>query len=199
MHKGYADSIERHTPLYKTTLEDIIRQKGYYDKCGLWNNITTVEQYPGLLFRERVEVLLLDTNSIYLHILDDNKYTYRVPGGSIDINTSQKDQVYKEVLEETKIVSNNIQYTGYTYIKLSKNKKKYQCKDNYIAWQGTINNVYVAYADTYLLHHHVDYTQYDYEMDNKGQFYYMPYIYKYLTDHHKEALKFLKLIPSGLR
>lgn len=195
--RGYADSVERHTPQQHLSVKDIINNGGYYDLCGLWNSITTLDNYPGLLFRKRVEVLLLDKSSIYLHIFSDkNKYNYRVPGGSIDINTTLEDQVYREVLEETKIKSTNIQNTNYTYIKLTKDMQRYQCKENYIAWQGTINNVYVAYADRYLIHHHVDYALYDYDMDNNGQFYYLPSIYKYLNDHHKIALAKIKIIPS---
>ena len=60
--------IEKRTPLDPNiTLEEIIRNEGYYDVNKNWNSIKTFDRYPGKIFRARVEVLIFnDKNEIYM-------------------------------------------------------------------------------------------------------------------------------------
>ena len=75
--------IEKRTPLDPNiTLEEIIKNEGYYDVNKNWNSIKTFDRYPGKIFRARVEVLIFnDKNEIYMVTYKGGKY--RVPGVGI--------------------------------------------------------------------------------------------------------------------
>ena len=95
------------------TMEEIIKQGGYYSKDGVWNNITEID---GKIYRGRVEVLVVDQDqNIFLQMNGKNKY--RIPGGSFEKDQDHRIQAYNEVLEEARIICENVTYTGIHYIK----------------------------------------------------------------------------------
>ena len=121
------------------TLEQAVKNKGYYDINHNWNPLITSSKYPGLIFRPRVEVLIFDEkNRVY--ILPYTNNTYRLPGGGIARDRGKKYQVSMEAKEEAKIILGEILDTGITYFKFF--NKTY---DSYkFHWDGTMTTVFVA-------------------------------------------------------
>ena len=64
------------------TMQEIIKQGGYYDIAGLWNNITEID---GKIYRGRVETFVIDDEyNIFMHVKGNG--SYRIPGGSFERN-----------------------------------------------------------------------------------------------------------------
>lgn len=167
------------------TLSEIITNHGYYDIDNNWNSILTFPQYPGMLFRGRVEVFIFDKrNNVYAVL--NNKH-YRIPGGSLEKNRSHKYQVEQEAREEARIELGTISYTGYSYFNFF--KRKYT---NYpMHWDGSYNEVYIAEFKQWY-YGPIKYSVRDMSMDRYGKFIPFEYISLILSDNHKKALK---LIP----
>ena len=64
------------------TIHKAISQGGYYNTDGDWNNIITLDEYPGKLLRGRVEVLILKDGKLFMYMKDNGNY--RIPGGGFD-------------------------------------------------------------------------------------------------------------------
>lgn len=172
------------TPIDKSmTIEKAIKQGGYYNTDGDWNNITISEDYPGKILRGRVEALILRDGKLFMYLKENGKY--RIPGGGFDKGVLNKDQVFMEVKEESKIIIDNIRFTGVKYIQLYDEIWKHSDKE--IPYDGTYNEVYIAdYKD--------EYTGYirkglsDMELTKKGKFYDINEIENILSEPHRQAL-----------
>ena len=162
------------------TRKEIVKNKGYYDIDGNWNSILTFDKYPGLLFRGRVEVFILDEdNNVFLYKHNGH---YRIPGGSLERNRSHKYQVYKEAKEEARIILGDIINTNVSYFRFF--DKIY--KDKPIHCDGTYSEVYIAYFKKWF-YGSVKKSVRDYYMSTYGRFYPFEYIYDILTIDHKHA------------
>ena len=160
------------------TMTEIIKQGGYYDIAGLWNNITEIN---GKIYRGRVETFVIDDEyNIFMQIKDNGKY--RIPGGSFERDGDHIKQAYAEVLEEARIICDEMTYTGVSYIRLFDTKP-----ENVIAWDGTYNEVYVAhYVDQFTGYMHPK--NKDDDMYKKGKWYKFDDIKDILSEDHKKAL-----------
>lgn len=166
-------------------MDKIIKDKGYYDVLGNWNSILTFEEYPDKLFRGRVEVIILNSkNDIYMVQYPD---TYRLPGGSLERDRSQKYQVEKESEEEAGIRLGRIYSTGVSYFKFFKNKYN----DCNIHWDGTYTTVYVANFKSWY-YGHVRSCLRDNGMYNYGKFVPFEKAVNILIPEHLQALEILK-------
>lgn len=172
------------TPMDKSmTKEKAIKQGGYYNTDGDWNNLITLDDYPGKVFRGRVETLVLKDNKVFMFLKDNGNY--RIPGGGFDRGVLNIDQAFIETKEEAKIIVKDLRFTGVTYATLYDELFPY--KDGDIPHDGTYNEVYVAkYKE--------DYTGYirkglsDMELTRKGQFYDVSEIESVLREPHRQAL-----------
>ena len=176
--------IEKRTPLDPNiSLEEIIKNEGYYDVNKNWNSIRTFDRYPGKIFRARVEVFIFnDKNEIYMVTYKGGKY--RIPGGGIEKDRSLKYQVEKESEEEARIVLGKIEYTGISYFKIFGDDKYKNCKVN---WDGVFNKVYVAnFKDWY--RGSIKESVKDYDMCNLGKFVPFERAVNVLNHFHKKAL-----------
>ena len=172
----------------RVNIDKFVRYGGYYDINNNWNSIVTVEGYPGMVFRGRVEVFLFKDNKIYIDILPNK---YRIPGGSFDINRSNYSQVYNELKEETKILSKNIFYTGLSYVSLFDRYDK--PSKRVMTWRGTYNEVYLAeYNKPYT--GFIKNNLYDRNMHNNGEFRNLEDILHILKPEHLAALKKVNII-----
>ena len=178
--------IQKRYPMDKTiTMKEIIKNHGYYDINGYWNSILSFDQYPGMIFRGRVEVLIFnDKNEVYLSLY---KNGYRIPGGSLERGRSHKYQVEAETKEEARIVLGKIIYTGYSYFKFFKNKYT-NCP---IHWDGTHNEVYIAYFKKWY-RGKINNKLKDSFIDKYGRFIPFEYAINILSEDHQKALN---LIP----
>lgn len=164
------------------TMEEIVKQGGYYDIEGLWNNITEIN---GKIYRGRVETFVIDDyGKIFMQLVGKDKY--RIPGGSFDRDVDHIHQAYAEVLEEARLICDNITYTGVSYIKDF--DKKYDIEG--ISWVGTYNEVYVAHYvseyDGYIHPKNRDKTMYCY-----GKWYNYNKVKDILSQYHRKALDFI--------
>ena len=160
------------------TMAEIIKQGGYYDIAGLWNNITEIN---GKIYRGRVETFVIDDeHNIFMQIKDNGEY--RIPGGSFERDGDHIKQAYAEVLEEARIICDEMTYTGVSYIRSFDTKP-----ENVITWDGTYNEVYVAhYVDQFTGYIHPK--NKDDDMYKKGKWYKFDDIKDILSEDHKKAL-----------
>ena len=163
------------------SMEEIVKQGGYYSEDGVWNNITEID---GKLYRGRVEVFVIDQDqNIFMQITGKKKY--RLPGGSFEKDEDHRIQAYNEVLEEARIICENVTYTGVHYIKTF--DKKIDKKPGMVTWDGTYNEVYVAdYVDQYTGYIHP--MNRDKTMYKEGKWYKYRDVENMLSKEHKEAL-----------
>lgn len=186
MYKLPSLEVLKRTPRNKNiTMDKIIKEQGYYDVLGNWNSILTFEEYPDKLFRGRVEVIILSPyNDIYMVKYTD---TYRLPGGSLEINRSPKYQVEKESEEEAGIKLGRIYNTGVSYFKFFNNKYN-DCK---VHWDGTYTKVYVANFKSWY-YGHVKACLRDKGMYEYGRFVPFEKAVNILIPEHLQALEILK-------
>ena len=166
------------------TKEKAISQGGYYNTDGDWNNITLLDEYPGKIFRGRVEVLILKDGKLFMYRKENGDY--RIPGGGFDKGVLNKDQAFIETKEESKMIIENIKYTGVTYVRKWEDLNKRV--EGEIPYDGTYTEVYIA-------DYKADYEGYirkglsDMELTKKGQFYELKEIENILKEPHKHALQ----------
>lgn len=167
------------------TLGRIIKDEGYYDINNNWNSILTFNEYPGKIFRGRVEVLILNKNSdiFMVHYQDSN---YRIPGGGIERFRSHKFQVEREAKEEALIELGKIIPTGVSYFRFF--NKKYEGLP--IHWDGTYNEVYIAYFKNWY-YGNIPRKLRDDAMYRYGKFVPFEKAVNILNEHHKKALKLI--------
>lgn len=179
--------IQKRSPLDKDiTMDQIIRDQGYYDINKNWNSILTFDDKPEKTFRGRVEVFIFNQyNEIYMSIHDGR---YRIPGGSIEKNRSLKYQVEAEAKEEARILLGRIDYTGYDYFRYFKKKYTY-CP---VHWDGTYNKVYIGYFKNWYKGK-IAKEKRDMVLTKYGRFIPFEYAVNLLTIDHQKALK---LIPQ---
>ena len=172
------------TPIDKSmTKEKAISQGGYYNTDGDWNCIITDKNYPGKVLRGRVEVLILKDGKLFMFLKENG--IYRIPGGGFDRGILNKDQAFIETKEESKLIIENIKYTGVTYIHLY--DEVWGDSENAILYDGTYNEVYIAdYKDEY--HGYIRKGLSDMELTRKGKFYELKDIENILKEPHKQAL-----------
>lgn len=166
------------------TRSKAIKQGGFYNTDGDWNNIITREDYPDKIFRGRVEVLVFDGTKVYLVKSENGRY--RIPGGGFDKGISNMDQVFMETKEEAKLIIKNIRYTGVTYVKVF--EYLLPCKEGDIPYDGSVNEVYIA---DYVKHYdgYIRKELRDTELANKGKFYELEEVKDILQPAHIQALE----------
>ena len=167
------------------TLTQIVHNRGYYDIDNNWNSILYFQQYPGMLFRGRVEVFIFDKNNNVYMMISKNKY--RIPGGSWEKNRSHKYQVQQEAKEEARIKLGKIEYTKYSYFKFF--KRKYNTMP--IHWDGTYNEVYIAEFNNWY-YGPIKKCVRDDIMNRYGKFVPFKYAIDLLTLDHQKALNIIQ-------
>ena len=166
---------------YDEKLHYIVRNKGYYDNSGVWNSIS--QSSDGKIFRNRVETLVIRDKKVLIKFHKDG--TYKIPGGSVDINVPDIDQAVNECKEEARIIVKNIYYTGFTYKKL-KPADKVVKNDKFINWDGSINKVFVANYDS-MSQDYIEPVDRDNDMLS-GEWYNIEEVISKLIPEHREAI-----------
>lgn len=179
---------ERRAPASdKITMHSALSHKGYYDKDNNWNALTTVSKFPGKVFRNRVEVLIFNKRGqIYLC---KEKGFYRVPGGSIEKNKNNFEQVISEAKEEARLNIVNVQSTGITYIRFF--SKPYTLPGSSIYWDGVQNKIYTAeYSSRY--NGNIKKSLKDGHMVKTGKFYNIEDVFFYLKPEYRKVISKVK-------
>ena len=165
------------------TIQKAISQGGYYNTDGDWNCVITLDEYPGKLFRGRVETLILKDGKLFMYMKDNGNY--RIPGGGFDKGVLNKDQAFIETKEEAKLIVDNIKYTGVTYVRVFDEPWLSTEKD--IPYHGNYTEVYIAtYKGEY--EGYIRKGLSDMELTNKGKFYDLSEVEDILREPHKQAL-----------
>lgn len=172
------------TPIDKSmTREKAIKQGGYYNTDGDWNNIIIHKDYPGKILRGRVETLILKDGKLFMFKKENGNY--RIPGGGFDKGVLNIDQAFMETKEEAKIIIDNIRYSGVSYVYIY--DEIWRHSENEIPYDGTFNEVYLArYKEDY--HGYIRKGLSDTELTNKGKFYDLDDVKDILKEPHKQAL-----------
>jgi protein involved in polysaccharide export with SLBB domain len=166
------------------TDKEAVQQGGFYDHHGVWNNIMTLPEDPGRLYRGRVECLIIKGNKVYMCRKPNGDY--RLPGGSFEIKNDNETQCYNECKEEARILIKNIKNTGITYTKTYSRPVDW-ARDLPVQWTGQYIEVYVADFDKYY-NGEVNFDDRDEDMYNNGGFYDIDKVYNILKDEHKKAI-----------
>ena len=174
----------KNTPKKKTTLHKVIDDGGYFDLNGNWNSIIKLYDEGDKLFRGRVETLVLNGSSIYLNICN-NGNKYRIPGGSYGYNCSLAKQAKIEVLEECKIVVDNIRYSNISYKRIYDNDPNFEY--GRVHWNGTYTQLFVADFKKYFSGY-IDDNVFDADMHKYGKFYKIDEIYNILIPEHRKCI-----------
>lgn len=172
---------------YNITLDQALKQGGFYGPTGLWNSLVKID---GLVLRARVETLVIkkDLQQVYMHITNFAKKKYRIPGGSCEKDVPNYIQAMNECNEEARIkVKPSLINTGVYYIKRYKNPDKWDGIRKELAWVGTYTEVYVGEYDGPFTGE-VDDRDKDDAMYKYGKFYPISEVYDILSDKHKEVI-----------
>ena len=172
---------------YNITLDQALKQGGFYGPTGLWNSLVKID---GLVLRARVETLVIkkDLQQVYMHITNFAKKKYRIPGGSCEKDVPNYIQAMNECNEEARIkVKPSLINTGVYYIKRYKNPDKWDGIRKELSWVGTYTEVYVGEYDGPFTGE-VDDRDKDDAMYKYGKFYPISEVYDILSDKHKEVI-----------
>lgn len=95
------------------SVEEIIRNNGYYDKNNRWN---AVIEKGGKYYRERVEIIIVnELGQIYARVYKSEDKC-RFPGGSINKYIPNDIQASNECKEEANIIIKDVKYSNISYI-----------------------------------------------------------------------------------
>lgn len=150
---------------------------GYY-KDGIWNGLYINK---GKIYRDRVECLIIDNNQVFLEFKSDG--SYRLPGGSTELEVSDEEQVKNECKEEARIVIDTPRYIS-EYIETN-------IKPNYLKefdYSGYRTKVYVSnfvsvYKDK------IPEELQEKSMVKNGKFYDIDKVFFKLKPVHRDAIK----------
>lgn len=148
-----------------------------------------IEWYNGEPYRTRVETLVLGNmgTTIFLRI-DKENHKYRIPGGSVDDDSSYEKQAENETNEEALLAVKDLVFSGITYQeKMDKDFLK-KGHDFPIAYVGAFNYVYIAIASGKVDKSTIEKKDLDDDMATNGKFYPINEVAGMLHRYHLEAL-----------
>ena len=148
-----------------------------------------IEWYNGEPYRTRVETLVLGNmgTTIFLRI-DKENHKYRIPGGSVDDDSSYEKQAENETNEEALLAVKDLVFSGITYQeKMDKDFLK-KGHDFPIAYVGAFNYVYIAIASGKVDKSTIEEKDLDDDMATNGKFYPINEVASMLHRYHLEAL-----------
>lgn len=164
---------------------------GYKSKDGLYNAIVRLKETGShLLFRGRSEMLVIRNHKeVFLAKNNDEKYPYRLPGGSWDENEDHMYAAIRETREEARMESTNVMYGGsYAYtLPVPKGWVAKNIPEEY-QWRGYYTEVFVAdYNGSY--NGRVDKEDRDENMIKTGKFYPIDQVLDKLNPVQQQAIK----------
>lgn len=161
---------------------------------GVFHPIYWIGKEP---YRPRVETLVIkDARMVYLKLKDgidsvspDLRYRYySIPGGSLDADSTKLQQAEAETNEEALIKLNLLYNTGISYYELYEPGFILKGGDMPLEYTGSISDVFIGVYSGPYDKSLVDEKDLDDEMANKGKFYNIIDVAKYLRKEHVEAL-----------
>lgn len=163
------------------------------DPSFIYNGVYHPIYWNGLdPYRPRVEMLVIDNGcKVYLRMYDKSPefdYQYRIPGGSIDNDSTKLEQAIAETNEEGLLDVVDAQYANVQYYELYKPNFVLKGGDMPLSYKGSINDVFVAKYSRPYDKKRVEVKDLDDDMANNGKFYWIDQIADKLRPEHRQAL-----------
>lgn len=161
---------------------------------GVYHPITWMGDKP---YRPRVEMLVIkDAHFVYLRLKDGidkvppdkRTHSYSIPGGSIDSDSSKLEQAIAETNEEALVQVCLVYHSGVQYYEMYEPGFLLKGGDMPIGYVGSMSDVYVGVYDGPYDKSKVEEKDMDDDMANKGKFYRISDVAKYLRKEHIQAL-----------
>ena len=166
--------------------QNILLNGGYYDENDRWNAVKVIGNN---LYRNRIETIIIKDNKFVFIKVTNDQGKYKLPGGSLDRDTTLEQQAINECHEETHFEVSNISNTGINYIINYPNDNR--TKDTYykygIKLTGAYTQIFTAKYDGKYTGHIDDVDEDPYV--RSGKWYTFKEAFGIFNQHHKEALK----------
>lgn len=166
--------------------QNAILNGGYYDENHRWNAVKVIGNN---LYRNRIETIIIKDNKFAFIKVTNEPGKYKLPGGSLDKDTTLEKQAINECHEETHFEVSNISNTGITYKINYPNDNR--SKDTYykygIKLTGAYTQIFTAKYDGKYNGHIDDVDEDPYV--RSGKWYTFKEAFGIFNQHHKEALK----------
>ena len=157
---------------------------------GIYNAIYWDGEDP---YRPRVENLVVrNGKEVFLRLYDEVNdgfvYRYRVPGGSLDNDSTKIEQAENETNEEALLKVKNIASTGVAYFESFPEGYKLKKGDICLLYKGNITDVFVSEYAGKMDKSKIDPHDLDDDMATNGKFHYITQIAQLLRQEHVDAL-----------
>lgn len=143
-------------------------------------------------YRPRVETIVIKNgDQIFLRMYDekgDYEYNYRLPGGSLDNDSTKIKQAENETNEEALLKVKNIYQSPISYFENYPDGFLLKNGDICIAYKGTYTDVFVAEYKGKQDKSKIDEHDLDDDMANNGKFYYITNVCNSLRPEHIDAI-----------
>jgi len=165
--------------------QNILLNGGYYDENDRWNAIKVISNN---LYRNRIETIIIKDNKFVFIKVTNEPGKYKLPGGSLDKDTTLEQQAINECHEETHFEVSNISNTGITYMINYPNDNR--TKDTYykygIKLTGAFTQIFTANYDGKYRGHIDDIDEDPYV--RSGKWYTFKEAFGIFNKYHKDAL-----------
>lgn len=156
-------------------------------------------------YRPRVEMLTIkDRRYVFIRRYETNDsdenmdYNYRIPGGSIDVDSDKLQQAIAETNEEGLLAVKNAKYSGVSYYEQYHPGFLLKGGDMPIDYKGSMNDVFVAEYDGTYDKSKVEEKDLDDDMAKNGKFYSIVAVAKDLKPEHLRALVYSNMVDSTI-
>lgn len=155
-------------------------------------------------YRPRVEnIVVRNGREIFLRVYDNPKpgfeYRYRLPGGSLDNDSTKIQQAENETNEEALLKVKNIQYSGIKYFEQFPEGHLLKDGDICLEYKGNVTDVFVSEYNGKFDKTKVEEHDLDDDMANNGKFYHISLHCRILRPEHVDALLRSDLVDENVK
>lgn len=155
-------------------------------------------------YRPRVETLVIrNGKDVFLRMYDtceeNSLYRYRLPGGSLDNDSTKEQQAENETNEEALLSISEIHNTGLSYYHYYKDGKLLKGGDICIKYKGTISDIFIAKYKGKVDKSTIEKHDLDNDMATNGKFYPIIKVCQLLRPEHIEAIMNSGLVDDNVK
>lgn len=155
-------------------------------------------------YRPRVETLVIrNGKDVFLRMYDtceeNSLYRYRLPGGSLDNDSTKEQQAENETNEEALLSLSEIHNTGLSYYHYYKDGKLLKGGDICIKYKGTISDIFIGKYKGKVDKSTIEKHDLDNDMATNGKFYPIIKICQLLRPEHIEAIMNSGLVDDNVK
>ena len=155
-------------------------------------------------YRPRVETLVIrNGKDVFLRMYDtceeNSLYRYRLPGGSLDNDSTKEQQAENETNEEALLSISEIHNTGLSYYHYYKDGKLLKGGDICIKYKGTISDIFIAKYKSKVDKSTIEKHDLDNDMATNGKFYPIIKVCQLLRPEHIEAIMNSGLVDDNVK